>query len=654
MPSIHRKAPTRTFPRQALLPLALLLALPFQASAQSTQSSAPPNAATDLDQVVVTGTRTAITADQSLAAVEVIDRAQIERSQAHSLQELLRGRAGIDLANQGGRGKVSTLFLRGTESDHTLFLIDGVRVGSATSGLTALQDLPLELIERIEIVRGPRSSLYGSEAIGGVIQVFTRGGRQGTHVRAHVGAGGYGLREAGAGLDVGGTLSNGMLSNGTLSNGIRGWFGVDATHQSDDGFNVCRGSATPLFAGCGMDHPDPDRDGYRNNAVSLRGGLDFSDAWKADVHAMRADGHSKYDGDPMWGLPDNSDTIQQVVGGRVRYAGQRVALQFTAGRNIDTSDNFMGHAPTDGFATHRDSAGLQADVTLAAGQLLTVGTDWARDAGGVIGGFSAFDAYRSNRAGFAQYQGAFGKHDVQLSARHDENSQFGDHDTGSLAWGMDAAHGLRFTASHGTAFKAPSFNELYFPFYGNAGLKPETSRSTELGIAQKLDGWHWRLNAYQTTVDDLIVYDPTIFVANNIESARIRGAELGAGATLAGWDVNAQATFMDPRNHSANASAYDKLLPRRSRRSARIDADRALGAWRVGASVIAQGRRYDDVQNAIAMGGYATVDLRAERALGAGWTLQAGLQNAFDRVYETAAFYNQPGREWRLTVRYAR
>jgi vitamin B12 transporter len=311
----------------------------------------------------------------------------------------------------------------------------------------------------------------------------------------------------------------------------------------------------------------------------------------------------------------------------------------------------MGHVPTDGFATHRDSAGLQADVTLAAGQLLSVGTDWARDAGGVIGGFSAFDAYRSNRAGFAQYQGAFGRHDVQVSARHDDNSQFGGHDTGSLAWGLDAVHGLRFTASYGTAFKAPSFNELYFPFYGNPGLKPETSRSAELGVAQERDGWHWQLDAYQTTVDDLIVYDPTFFVANNIERERIRGAELGAGASLAGWDVNAQATFMDPRNHGA--AAHDNVLPRRSRRAARIDADRSLGAWRVGASVIAQGARYDDVQNAIRMGGYATTDLRAERDLGAGWTLQAALRNAFDRSYETAAFYNQPGREWSLTLRYA-
>jgi vitamin B12 transporter len=612
------------------LSLALALGLSFNAAAQDA------GATTDLDGLVVTGTRTAVTADRSLAAVEVIDRQQIERSQAQSLQDLLRGRAGIDLSNQGGLGKVSTLFMRGTESDHTLFLIDGVRVGSATSGLTALQDLPLELIERIEIVRGPRSSLYGSEAIGGVIQVFTRGQREGVHPHARIGAGSNGLREAGAGIDFG---------------GARGWFGVDATHQSSDGFNVCRGSATPVFAGCGMDNPDPDRDGYRNHALSLRGGLALGDAWNADVHAMRTEARNEYDGDPMWGLPDNSDTVQQVVGGRVRYRGQRIALQLNAGRNTDSSDNYQGTTPTDRFATHRDSASLQGDVTLASGQLLTMGTDWSRDSGGVIGGFSAFDASRDNSAGFAQYQGAFGKHDLQLSARHDDNELFGGHDTGSAAWGMDIAHGLRLTASYGTAFKAPSFNELYYPYYGNPDLRPETSRSAELGVAQRGGAWRWQINAYQTTIDDLIVYDPHLFVANNIDSARIRGAEIGGGATLAGWELNAQATLMDPRNHSA--TAHGKLLPRRARRSARIDADRSIGGWKLGASLIAAGARMDDVQNTLRMGGYATVDLRAERSLG-NWTLQAGVHNAFDRAYETAAYYNQRGRELDLTLRYAR
>jgi vitamin B12 transporter len=619
--------------RHLSLAVALVLTVPSVATAQA-QTDANP--ATDLDQVVVTATRTATTVDQSLAAVEIIDRAQIERSQARSLPELLRGRAGINLVNQGGLGKISTLFLRGTESDHTLFLVDGVRIGSATSGLTSLQDIPVELIERIEIVRGPRSSLYGSEAIGGVIQVFTRRRRDGVHPRLRLGAGSNGLREAGAGVDIG---------------GARGWFGIDYTHQSSDGINACRGIGAPFYAGCGMDHPDPDRDGYENNALSLRGGLDITDALAFDAHILRGEGHNAYDADPAWGLPDNSDTTQQVVGGKLRYApSERFALQLVAGRNLDASDNYLGHAFSDRFQSTRDSATLQGDIGIGDGKMLTLGADWARDRADVDSPFASFDANRGNRAGFAQYQGRFGHHDLQAALRHDDNDQFGGHDTGSVAWGMDAGHGLRFTASYGSAFKAPTFNELYYPFFGNPDLHPETSRSTELGVAQRRDAWHWQFNAFQTAIDDLIVYDPNRFQANNIDSARIRGAELVAGTTLAEWELSAQASLLDPRNRSAND--FDKLLPRRARQTARVDADRRFGDWRIGASWIAEGPRYDDVGNNLRLGGYATLDLRAELALAQGWSLQASVRDAFDRDYETAAYYVQPGREFGLTLRW--
>ncbi len=619
------------------------LSLPATAIAQtiapatSADGMATNDRVKQLDKVTVTGTRTTVTVDDSLAAVEVIDRDDIERSQALSLQDLLRGRAGINLANQGGLGKLSTVFLRGTESDHTLFLIDGVRVGSATSGLTSLQDLPLELIDRIEIVRGPRSSLYGSEAIGGVIQIFTRIGRTGVHPRLHLGGGSHGLRKAGGGVDIGGKY---------------GWLGIDYSHQASDGINACRGIGAPLYAGCGHDSPDPDRDGYENNSLSLRAGLDLGEDWEATAHALRSQGHNAYDANPAYALPDNSDTLQQVVAGKLRYsANDRFALQLTGGRNIDASDNYLGTTFGNRFYSTRDSATLQTDINVTGAQLLTIGLDWSRDIGGIDDPSSSFVADRSNRAGFLQYQGRFGGHDLQAAVRHDDNDQFGGHDTGSLAWGMDAAHGLRFTASYGSAFKAPSFNELYYPYYGNPDLQPETSRSLELGVAQRRRGWHWQANAYQTSIDQLIVYDPRIFIANNIEDARIRGVELTAGTTLAGWDVSAQASWLDPRNRS---NANDgKLLPRRARDSARIDADRNLGRWRIGGSLVAEGARYDDVANSLRLGGYTTLDLRAEVAFARRWTLQGSVHNAFDRDYETAAFYNQPGREFVLTLRYA-
>jgi vitamin B12 transporter len=274
-----------------------------------------------------------------------------------------------------------------------------------------------------------------------------------------------------------------------------------------------------------------------------------------------------------------------------------------------------------------------------------------RDRGSVASPFSSYAAARGNRAGFAQYQGRFGRHDVQAAVRRDDNDQFGGHDTGSVAWGVDAAHGLRFTASAGTAFKAPTFNELYYPFYGNPDLQPETSRSIEAGVAQRLSAWHWQLSAYETTIDDLITYDTTLFAANNLDSARVRGAELTAGATLEGWNASAQATFADPRNRSAGTN-LDNVLPRRARQSARIDLDRSFGAWHVGGAWIAEGGRWDDVANTLHVGGYATLDLRAQFDVARDWAVQGEVRNVFDRAYETAAFYNQPGREFAVSVRW--
>ena len=608
-----------------ILITALALAVPACALAQ--------NDATDLDRITVTSTRTAVTVDQSLSAVEVIDRDEIERSQAHSLPQLLRGRAGINLVNQGGLGKLTTLFMRGTESDQTLFLVDGVRIGSATSGLASLQDIPVDQIERIEIVRGPRSSLYGSEAIGGVIQIFTRRRVEGVHPHLRAGVGSHGLREASAGIDAG---------------SARGWFGVDGSWQKTDGINACNvATPSPFSGGCYITTPQPDRDGYRNASVSVHGGIKPSDTLTLEASALRSEGHNKYDSNPDFGLPDNSDTVQQVVGAKVRYVpSDRFTLQFTAGRNVDASNDFLGHAFTDRFDSTRDSATLQGDIGLAKGQLLTLGLDWLRDRAELFQPFN-----RGNRAAFVQYQGRAGRSNFEASLRHDDNDQFGGHDTGGLAWGTDATHGMRFTASVGTAFKAPTFNELYYPYYGNPDLRPETSRSVEIGAAQRLAAWHWRLDAYQTTINQLISYDATQFRANNIDNARIRGAELTAGATLGGWDVSGQASYVDPRNRSGVMN-FDKQLARRSRQSARIDVDRGFGAWRVGGSWIAEGGRYDDAANTLHVGGYATLDLRAEYAFHPGWTLQGEVRNLFDREYETAAFYNQPGREFAVSVRW--
>ncbi len=617
---------SRSVSSPSLLALAVAMTLPFAAQAQD---------ATNLDEVVVSGTRTEVSIEDSLVPAQVIGRDAIQRSQARSLGELLQGRAGISIANQGGAGKITTLNLRGAESDHVLVLVDGVRMGSATAGLPALQDLPIDQIDRVEIVRGPRSSLWGSEAIGGVIQVFTRRNTGKVRPNFRIGVGSDSTREASAGIGGG---------------NARGWFGADVAYTRTDGFNACRGRgpdpSIPFDFGAGCFTDEPDHDGYRNTSTNLRGGYSFTDTLTLEANALRADGESEFDGS----FTNRSETVQQVLGTKLRYApSEKVNLLLSLGRNDDKSDDFLDDVQSGYFETRRYVASLQGDFSVAANQLLTAGIDWQDDK---VESATDFDVtQRDNLAGFVEYQGRFGAHQLQASARNDDNEQFGNHTTGSLGYGFGFGNGLKLTASVATGFKAPSFNDLYYPFFGNPDLKPEESESVNVGIAQYADTWNWTFNVYQNKVDQLISYDASIFLPNNIDEARIRGAEFTVDVTLAGFDIATQLSHTDPRNRSAGAN-HDNLLARRPRNTARIDVDRAFGAFRTGVTFNAAGERYDNLANTDRLGGYSTLDLRLEYAIAPAWTLQAKVGNVFDRAYETVAWYNQAGRTYGLSLRY--
>ena len=574
-----------------------------------------------LPDTVVTATRTAQSADATLASVSVITRQDIARSQAQSLPDVLRGVAGLTVSNSGGAGKETSVYLRGTNADHVLVLVDGIKVGSATNGKASFQDIPVTQIERIEIVRGPRASLYGSEAIGGVIQIFTRKGGGALTPSFSATAGSYGTFNSMFGLSGGGE---------------QGWFNTKLNQQNITGFNACNGKPAPGAAGCRVD--EPDKDGYRNSSLGLRGGYLFDNGVTADFNALLANSASKSDGSIFAG--NETKAAQQVLGGSAQFAAaEQWHMTLRGGRSQDNSDLFFNGLYIDRYNTQRDSMAWQNDIALDSQQLISAGLDYQQDR---IESRRAYaQVARSNRALFGQYQGDFGAHSLQASLRRDSNQQFGGHDTAGLGYGYAINDTMRLTASYGTAFKAPTFNQLYYPGFGSAALRPELSRSVEVGIAGHGTFGKWSLNAYQTDITDLIGFDAS-FTPVNINTARLNGLEGQLQTQFADWDINGTLTLQDPRQTSGVNQG--KLLNRRATEAMRIETACGFGAWRLAASLYAESRRFDDLANTQRLGGYGLLDLRAEYRLAQGWSMQGRIDNLLDKRYETAQFYNQPGR----------
>jgi len=577
--------------------------------------------------IVVTPTRTAQTADESLASVSVVTRAQIEQRQSHTVEDALRGLPGLDFSNNGGRGRNTSIFMRGTESDHVLVLVDGIKIGSATTGSSPFEHLPIGQIERIEVVRGPRSSLYGSEALGGVIQIFTRKGGGELTPSFSVTGGSHETGEATVGLSGGGANS---------------WFNLSASGTDTQGTNACSGILNR--AGCFVNEPDDDA--YRSVSGSARAGMRFENGAEVDAHYLRAESESFFDG----GFVNESENMQQVLGASASFAPHEIwRASLAGGRSWDYSDNFLNGVKRGHFDSKRDTLSLQNDFTIAPRHVLTAGGDFQKDQ------VSSSTAYpvtsRDNYGVFGQYQAGLGRHDATLSLRRDDNEQFGGKTTGNVAYGYDFTDALRATAAYGTAFKAPTFNELYFPFFGDPSLRPETARSSEVGLSGDHPLGTWGINLFETRLNNLIAFDAARRRATNVDDARIRGLELQAGALLAGWTTHVNLTLLDPENRSRGANRGN-VLPRRAEESLRLDADREFGRFGIGASILAAGKRYDDLANAAELDRYVTVDLRSQYKVTEKWAIQGRAENLLDRDYETAAFFNQPGRSVFVTLAY--
>ncbi len=579
-----------------------------------------------LDPIIVTATRTAQTVDDTLASVTIITRDDIEEQQASSVQDLLRVVPGIDIVNNGGAGKSTSVHIRGTNSGHVLVLIDGVKVGSATLGETAFQHIPIEQIDRIEIVRGPRSSLYGSEAIGGVIQIFTRNGGGETKPNFSIGAGSNGTYSASAGISGGGEKS---------------WYSFGASHLYTDGFNACTSDGS---FGCGT--VEPDKDSYSNQSASLRVGYRFDSGLDLEANLLQSNSETEYDG----GFTNESESEQNVMSSTLRYAPtENWQLSLQVARSNDDSDDFKDGVFMTRYNTQRTTSTLQNDITIDHRHLLTVGFDNQGDK--VVSSDTYAETKRNNQGVFVQYQGTVATHELQLSARRDDNEQFGTENTGSIAWGKELESGMMLTANIGTAFKAPTFNDLYYPFYGVETLRPETSQSAEFGWSHQTVSLGWSINIYQTDIEDLIAYDSSIYGPANINNARIRGIEANLSTQLKQWLLNTNLTLLDPTNISNDANSGNQLA-RRAKQSLNLNASKQYGGYKVGVTIAAVGKRYDDLANTVELDSYTTVDLRIDYLVAKNWAIQAKAENLTDEDYQTAHGYNQPERSFYLTLRY--
>ena len=575
--------------------------------------------------VEVTASRIAETVDASLADVSVITRADIDSSSAPDLIDLLRLQAGVDVARAGGAGEQTSVFLRGSNSNHVLVLIDGVRVASANTGAFAFENLPLDAVERVEIVRGPRASYWGSDAIGGVIQIFTRK-LDSAHLAASVGS--YRSADGSAGFgqwsDAGGF---------SVQVGARHVRGFSATNPG-----ICNGPSDPYCI------YDPDSDGFQNHNVAAQGAYKFG-AQTLSASLFRSGGGVDFD-------QGHSRTLDQAAG--VNLEGdlapdwhQRLAVG-TSREDLDTP------AFASAYRSTREQASWTNDVALSTMQHIVAGLDYVHDRGVSIdnSGFGApYNVARDNSGIFTGWRVQGNALDGEVSGRYDHYTDFGGAFSGSAALGWQLGDGVRLSASYGTAFRAPNLNELYSPGYGgyyagNPALDPERSRTTELGAEIALDASNKiAAHAFSTRVHNLVDFSGgSMFQAINIDRAAIDGIELTQRWRGGTWSLDNALTVQNPRDQDSGAP-----LLRRPKQKFSSVLERALGTrGQAGIEFVYSGKR-GDVSD-VTLGAYTLVNLRASYALNAAWRVGLRLENVLDRDYELAHGYNTPGRSGYVEV----
>jgi len=589
-------------------------------SASLAQAQTPRG--TGPEEIIVAANRVEQSIGTVLAATTVIDKDSIRRSSAQNLAELLAGVPGMQFSPAGGLGAQTSLFLRGTESDHTLILVDGVQMTTSTGPAGRLEFIPLDQIERVEIVRGPRSSVYGSEAIGGVLNIITK---------------------PQVGEDFNGSLKMmaGTQNSSDANLGLQGRVGntalsLNASRQQTDGIDFSeRGSA--------------DDDGYENDSYSLSLAHQFGERFSLSSSYSSFDARSDYDDGMV-----NTDSQQFSMTLKAALSDNWDSSLIMERFEEDNAD--AGSFGLTNSASENRRLSWQNNYSFDAGNLLSFGVDrQEQELRYATFGALQTDTSRDNDGVFGVYIHEGAALDFTLSLRNDDNERFGNHSTGSVAIGRDLTDSVRAWVSYGTAFKAPNLIDLYvdFPaffFFANPNLDPETAQSLELGLQASALGASWQLNIFRNDIDDLIATDASFTSLANIQQARIDGLEATVSTTLSGWGLDAALTLLEHENRSTGVG-----LLRRPEQTLSINLARDFGVLDLTLNLLAQGEHLDIDPVSFGnskVGGFGVLNVIAGYQLSEDFELRLRIGNLLDKDYQVVDGFNTQDRTAQLSLNY--
>ncbi len=584
----------------------------------------------NLDEIVVTATRIEQPLKQTLSSTTVITQKDIKASQAPDVATILRSVAGVEISQNGGTGKSSSLFLRGSNSTQVLVLLDGVRINSATTGTTSIENIMLDQIERIEVVRGNVSSLYGSEAIGGVIQIFTKHGHGDPVLNVSAGAGTHGTQRMAAGF--GGAVENTDFS-------------LQISRFMTEGVSAINPAIYP--------RANPDNDGYDNTSVSANVRHAFNSDHKLSASVFNSQGHNQYDSGFFPSVSTdthNSDVqVSKISVSSDNRMSDSWQSNITLGKGVDSNQNFINNSPpTSGslYKTTNQQLIWQNTLKLSTGKQLLAGVEYLGQQ--VTTDKPGYEPpERKVNSLFAGYTGYYGAHQIQTNLRQDNNSQYGAANTGLVGYGYSVSDAWRATTSFSTAFRAPTLNELYWPGYGNSAIRPEQSRNIEAGIHYSIVDHNLDVVYFDNRIQDLInavLVAPSTYQAQNTKEARIDGLEFSYAGQFGDTNIKTALTIQNPRDISGNTQ-----LARRSTTHSNLAATHKMGDLQVGAEWLYSYTRPDGSKT---LPEFHVFNLTAAYALNKQWKASLRVDNLTDQNDSNAYGYNPLGRTFFASLNY--